>query len=698
MKLEFTYLRSRLARRIFWLFVVCALLPISVLSLVSLFSVSSELKDQSRRRLSQVTRDEGMIVFERLNLLEANLRTFGSDPSLVKGSARIPAYVEAHFTSLAELSPGGNVQALAGQPIEPFLLSDQEETFVNWGRALLKVRLCGKSDPCVYLVVKPQPSAEGSGLLVGEVRREFLWGSDELPESMNLCIRDQQERTLFCSASDQQSPANPAFNGVEWKESGRTYVAQAWKLPMKARFLEDHWTFLVTESTTAALSSLGSFRRNFPLVILLAFWVVLLLSIIEIRRTLVPLEKLREGTKRIAGGEFRTHVDVRSEDEFQELASSFNYMAGRIDTQIHSLKTLNEIDRAILSAWKLSDIVEALISRLPELLQYDMVGVTVVNSAPVGQATTHVARVRGELRALDTEISVDELQFLKDQEEVFAATDKASTLRFLQPLVAEGMGHFLVLPIVVENKLSAALTFGRSRNGEWTRDDRQQARQVADQVAVAITNARLVSQLKELHWGTLVALARAIDAKSSWTAGHSEGVTAMALKIGREIGLSGDEIDVLHAGGLLHDVGKIGTPVHLLDKPGPLTPEERVQVQEHVMTGVRILGPLPGFEKYIPIVREHHEWFNGNGYPQGIAGENISFLARVLAVADVYDALISDRPYRMGMPLHKVETVIRDSSGTQFDPRVVDAFLRVLARESKPRVVEAEPLVAVESK
>jgi len=212
-------------------------------------------------------------------------------------------------------------------------------------------------------------------------------------------------------------------------------------------------------------------------------------------------------------------------------------------------------------------------------------------------------------------------------------------------------------------------------------------RAVADQAAVAFSNAGLVSQLKQLRWGTLTALARAIDAKSSWTAGHSERVTSMAIKIGRELGLSGKAIDTLHAGGLLHDVGKIGTPVELLDKPGALTPEERLVVQEHVLIGVRILKPIPGFEECLPIVQEHHERIDGKGYPYGLEGENITLHARIFAVADVHDALISDRPYRKGMALERVVTMIREGAGTQFDAQVVEAFLRVVARrnpENKP--------------
>jgi HD-GYP domain-containing protein (c-di-GMP phosphodiesterase class II) len=164
----------------------------------------------------------------------------------------------------------------------------------------------------------------------------------------------------------------------------------------------------------------------------------------------------------------------------------------------------------------------------------------------------------------------------------------------------------------------------------------------------------------------------------------------MAISLGKEMGLSGKEIDILHTGGLLHDVGKIGVPLEILDKPGKLTDEERLQIQEHVLIGVRILKPIPGFEDCLPIVREHHEWFNGQGYPYGIAGEHISLMGRIFAVADVHDALISDRPYRKGMPLERVVAIIRGGAGTQFDPKVVDAFFRVIAKTGGE--LEKEPV------
>lgn len=188
-----------------------------------------------------------------------------------------------------------------------------------------------------------------------------------------------------------------------------------------------------------------------------------------------------------------------------------------------------------------------------------------------------------------------------------------------------------------------------------------------------------VHELRAFAVGSATALARTIDAKSPWTAGHSERVTALAVQIGRQLGLPASEIDVLRQGGLLHDIGKLGTPVHILDKPGPPTPEERAEIERHPETGVRILEPIAAFTPLLPIVLEHHEKFDGTGYPHRKRGVDINPLARVLAVADVYDAMRSDRPYRRGIPRQVVIDCITRDAGSHFDPEVVTAFLAVMA-------------------
>jgi putative nucleotidyltransferase with HDIG domain len=254
---------------------------------------------------------------------------------------------------------------------------------------------------------------------------------------------------------------------------------------------------------------------------------------------------------------------------------------------------------------------------------------------------------------------------------------------YLEPLAKLGIKSFLVLPIFLKERLSAIIRLGYITPPAFIQDDLDQTRQLADQMAVALSNATLIKELNQLNYGTLTALARAIDAKSPWTAGHSERVTEWALKIGNVLGFSPKELDVLHRGGLLHDTGKVGTPAIILDKPGKLTDEEMKSMKDHVHIGARILEPIAAYAEVMPIVLQHHEWFDGTGYPYGISGEAIHLYARIFALADYFDAMTSDRPYRSGMDRKRVIESIKQEAGHQFDPKVVQAFLEVIAQEDR---------------
>jgi putative nucleotidyltransferase with HDIG domain len=202
-------------------------------------------------------------------------------------------------------------------------------------------------------------------------------------------------------------------------------------------------------------------------------------------------------------------------------------------------------------------------------------------------------------------------------------------------------------------------------------------------MAVALSNANLINELHQLNLGTLTALARAIDAKSPWTAGHSERVTKLALKIAQVLGFAPKELDLLHRGALLHDTGKVGIPGEILDKPGKLTDEEMGLMKKHSQIGARILEPITTYSDTIPMVLQHHERYDGKGYPHGISGEAINLNARVLALADVFDAITSERPYRSGMDLKSAVNFIKGNAGSHFDPKVVQAFLQVVAQEEQ---------------
>jgi putative nucleotidyltransferase with HDIG domain len=187
-----------------------------------------------------------------------------------------------------------------------------------------------------------------------------------------------------------------------------------------------------------------------------------------------------------------------------------------------------------------------------------------------------------------------------------------------------------------------------------------------------------MDELDKLFRGTIKALASAVDAKSPWTRGHSERVTSYSLAVGAEMGLSESDLKTLELAGLLHDIGKIGIYETILDKAARLTEDEVKIMREHPGKGAEILSHVKHFEAMVPIVRGHHESYDGSGYPDGLKGGEIPLMARILAVCDTYDAMTSDRPYRKGRTKDEAIRELRRCSGTQFDSDVVKAFAKAM--------------------
>ncbi len=186
------------------------------------------------------------------------------------------------------------------------------------------------------------------------------------------------------------------------------------------------------------------------------------------------------------------------------------------------------------------------------------------------------------------------------------------------------------------------------------------------------------AQLSDLYLATVKSLALAIDAKDQYTHQHILRVQHYSEALATEMGLKGDEYEAVSTGALLHDIGKLGVPEYVLLKPGKLTKDEFDKVKLHPEIGAAILEPVPFPWPVLPAVKSHHERWDGKGYPEGLSGENIPLIARILSVADVYDALTSSRSYRIAWDHEKAKSTIIESSGTQFDPKVVEAFERII--------------------
>jgi HD-GYP domain-containing protein (c-di-GMP phosphodiesterase class II) len=192
--------------------------------------------------------------------------------------------------------------------------------------------------------------------------------------------------------------------------------------------------------------------------------------------------------------------------------------------------------------------------------------------------------------------------------------------------------------------------------------------------------SRIIDGTKErenILIGILIALTRAIDAKSPWTAGHSERVTKFAESIGRGLSLNEDQMRVLTVSAILHDIGKIAVPEQILDKPGKLTDEEFTVVKKHPQAGADIIASIPSYETILPGILHHHERWDGTGYPKGVGGNDISLFARIICIADVYDALTEDRPYRKAWSQEQVLQFFEEQKGKMFDSELVDIFMNL---------------------
>jgi putative nucleotidyltransferase with HDIG domain len=254
---------------------------------------------------------------------------------------------------------------------------------------------------------------------------------------------------------------------------------------------------------------------------------------------------------------------------------------------------------------------------------------------------------------------------------------------YLSPIVTQDIQSILILPIWVKDRLEAILCFGYRDPSDISSENTLLGRQFADQISVGLSNSNLIQDLKELNWGTLQALARTVDAKSAWTAGHSQRVTEIALKIGWAMQLNPKALEELRCAGLLHDIGKVGIPSKILDKSSHLTAEQFSIIKRHSVLGAKIIEPIKTFREVVPIVAQHHERIDGKGYPDGLTGDEIHIGAKILAVADAFDAMLSDRPYRKGLPLYETLHRIKQSKGRQFDANVVNALMNIIKTQRK---------------
>ncbi len=533
---------------------------------------------------------------------------------------------------------------------------------------------------------------------------DYLWDRvrDAAPPASEIAVLSPAGTPLF-----QTRPLPPglveriaqerrkgAAGHFEWGRGPETLLVDHAAVFLKPAFFSDDWTVAVTQPRSEAFAVANRFTRILFLAIALVVLAAGLFAHVQIRRNIAPLAVLKEGTRRISGGDFDSRVEIASGDEFEELARSFNTMADHLGKEFRIQAEMGRIVQTILGETVREKIVRALLDNVHSVVPCDSARLCLLEKD--GRESAGIAFLRKELTADPSPacgaalpLRADEIDRLKSLDTSAIAAPGGEFDHFLPQWPGPPPASLLLSPLVSRGDLLGVLILGYRNPPDLTREIPIRLRQIADQAAIALSRARLLEELTENDLGTLQALSRAVDTNSPWTAGHSQRVTELAMEIGRDLGLPPQEIDLLHRGGLLHDIGKLGIPSSILDKPGRLSDEEFVLIRRHPSAGAEILGPIPNLEKIIPIVSQHHERFDGKGYPSGLAGEAISLHARIVAVADVVDALSSDRPYRPGWPREKVIGHVRENAGLHFDPVAAEAFLRISATWAAPG--RAEP-------
>ena len=549
------YLRSSFGRRILLLLSLCIVVPGAVFGYLSIRQVEEKFHQETVQRMRLQSRGIVMSIHGGVTSIETEVEFLAgilgneTTSTLRRSSDWNWLFHNRPLLGATRFRHGSRAEALFGNPCPPPPQTDAARSHLASGNGLLYLQQNADGPPRFFLAHAIRGKAPERELLACEVNLDYLWGHvrDAAPPVTEVAVLPPDGAPLFQTQPlpvavlgriEEERRKGPAGN-FEWGQGSGTLLVDLATVFLKPAFLADDWIVVVSQPRSEAFAVAKGYTRALFLSISLVVLMAGFFAHVQIRRSVAPLAVLKEGTRRISGGDFDSRVEIGSGDEFEELAGSFNAMAD------------------------------------------------------------HLGR---EFRI----------------------------------------------------------------------------------------QARLIEELAANDLGTLTALARTVDTNSPWTAGHSERVTNLAMNLGRELGMSTHEIDLLRRGGLLHDIGKLGVSQSILDKPGKLTEEETAVMRRHPSKGAEILEPIPNLRKVIPIVSQHHERFDGKGYPHGLSGEDISLHARILALADVVDALISDRPYRPGWSREKVLVYTRENSGSQFDPSVVEAYHRIEAGRSGNAPAETE--------
>lgn len=345
------------------------------------------------------------------------------------------------------------------------------------------------------------------------------------------------------------------------------------------------------------------------------------------------------------------------------------------------LATLLEVERTFNSSLEIDDVLNAVMDRVIQMMKAErgFIMLLETNRQLVVRAARNIEKET--IKSEDFKVSSNIINKVVTEKKPLLSSNAMDDPRFnaFGSVSLHSIRSILCVPMISKEKVVGVIYVdNRVKSGVFRKGDLQLLNAISYHAATAIDNAKLYGNLKN----AVKALSNAIEARDSYTRGHVERVSRYSVAIGMELNLTKEEINEIEICSILHDVGKIGVPDTILKKPGPLDKDERAIMEKHAIQGQSIVDPIDLPQSVKEGILHHQEKYDGTGYPGKLAGENIPLYARILAVADTYDAMRSDRPYRKALSNNVAISELKRFTGIQFDPRIINAFFRVLDKYS----------------
>jgi HD-GYP domain-containing protein (c-di-GMP phosphodiesterase class II)/HAMP domain-containing protein len=843
------FFRSKVARRIFLLFVLCALIPLSVLAYFSFSQVTRSLYTQANVGLYQASKASGMTTFERLQFLETELDMINT--MLVKGTKDLMVHsvpgleerLKSRFKGLVLRTGNGRIKSIFGSILVLPQLTREEQDHIYSGKALVLTRLTAARSASIYMVKALDPLRPSRALFFGEISPEYIWGGEGFVSPLTeLFMLDQSGNVLFSSFPEhipldalknafQNKLSTPSFT---WTYGIDSYLASYWNLFMLPQF-HANWIVVQSQSAIDILAPISNFKKMFPLLVLLTFFIAVLLSLIQIRRSLVPIEVLRAATQKIAAKKLESRVTIKTNDEFEALGRSFNEMAASLENYLQIMTTLNSIGIALSAEKNNNHLLELILAGAKKITNADgcalytitedkklrrsimyidslnhVIGPDHADEAVTplyddeGKPNTRIAITFSALN--NATVNIPDMYHTQDFD---FSRDRNSDRR-----LGYQTRSFLSVPVKDhENEIVGVLQLTNAQDRlsqkavPFSDEDQRLLEALASQAAVAFSKNKLIDDFKKLFDSLADLIATAIDRKSPYTGDHCRRVPELTMMLAEAVSnkkegifkdfrLSEEELYELKIAALLHDCGKVTTPVHIADKAkrletivdrihmidarfevvkrdvkiafmqmqhnklskgsgknspaeqaelkktlsqidkdrdfvrscnsgetvmdenskerikaialnykwinaddeevsilsdeevymltsatvGTLTPAEREVINQHVETTITMLESLhyPKSLRNVPLFAQaHHERMDGKGYPKGLTQTEIPVQGRIIAVADIFEAMTArDRPYKKGMTLMDALRALGSlKQAGHIDPDLFDVFI-----------------------